>query len=354
MSTAAKAFDVNDDPIFEEPVFTPEARFIQAPGKINLHLAVGEPAENGYHPLVTVFAAVEMWEEIIADVTNEPGITLTMSLVAGSLVADQYLAGAFDPADVALDETNLVYRAAAAVLAEHNLAPEDIALHLHIAKAIPVAGGMAGGSADAAATILLTDNHLYEAGLIDEPTAFERLDAIAASLGADVPFMLRACLDTEHPEYASIAVGTGVGEKLEPIKRHDKADLAFVLVAAPFGLSTPEVFRTLDEGRAQGIYPAAGDMSVPDEVLRALTGKGMNQQVRASILAPHVRNDLQEPALSVRPELRERLNNPLALRGFISGSGPTIVLLAPNSAASMILAMELREAGLFAADTTLL
>ena len=134
---------------------------VDAPGKVNLYLAVGDVRPDGYHPLTTLFAAVSLTETVTVSEGQTQGLSLSMDIVPGSLVDQQMQAGQFDPADVPMDERNLVYRAAELILAEHGISGHGVestpALHLHIAKAVPVAGGMAGGSADAAAALIATD-----------------------------------------------------------------------------------------------------------------------------------------------------------------------------------------------------
>ena len=116
----------------------------KAPGKVNLYLAVGKPREDGYHPLATLFSSVNIYETVTARDGQKPGITLSLNIVPDSLVDQQHRAGEFDPAEVPLNEKNLAYRAAVAMAQAHGLTVNDLNLHLHIDKAVPVAGGMAG------------------------------------------------------------------------------------------------------------------------------------------------------------------------------------------------------------------
>ena len=234
---------------------------VDAPGKVNLYLAVGDVRPDGYHPLTTLFAAVSLTETITVSEGQTPGLSLSMDIVPGSLVDQQMQAGQFDPADVPMDERNLVYRAAELILAEHGI--ESVpALHLHIAKAVPVAGGMAGGSADAAAALIATDRYLHatgRTGALLTQTEYERL---AAQLGADIPFSVRAALGQ------ALALGQGTGTELQNVAA-PREPLHLVIVAAQFGLSTPSVFKQLDAGRAAGEYPASGELVEPVELLRA-------------------------------------------------------------------------------------
>ena len=312
---------------------------VDAPGKVNLYLAVGDVRQDGYHPLTTLFAAVSLTETITVSEGQMPGLSLSMDIVPGSLVEQQMQAGQFDPADVPMDERNLVYRAAELILAEHGI--ESVpALHLHIAKAVPVAGGMAGGSADAAAALIATDRYLHatgRTGALLTQTDYERL---AAQLGADIPFSVRAALGQ------TLALGQGTGTELQNIAA-PREPLHLVIVAAQFGLSTPSVFKQLDAGRAAGEYPASGELVEPLELLEALNSYDSSEAALAS-LAALLRNDLQAPALSCAPQLAETLalrNDGAVHASLVSGSGPTVLLLASSQARAEALATSLRVEG---------
>ena len=312
---------------------------VDAPGKVNLYLAVGDVRPDGYHPLTTLFAAVSLTETITVSEEQAPGLSLSMDIVPGSLVNQQMQAGQFDPADVPLDERNLVYRAAELILAEHGIESAP-ALHLHIAKAVPVAGGMAGGSADAAAALIATDRYLHatgRTGALLTQTDYERL---AAQLGADIPFSVRAALGQ------ALALGQGTGTELQNIAA-PREPLHLVIVAAQFGLSTPSVFKQLDAGRAAGLYPASGELVEPLELLEALNSYDGSEAALAS-LAALLRNDLQAPALSCAPQLAETLalrNDGAVHASLVSGSGPTVLLLASSQARAEALATSLRVEG---------
>jgi 4-(cytidine 5'-diphospho)-2-C-methyl-D-erythritol kinase len=238
-----------------------------------------------------------------------------------------------------MDERNLVYRAAELILAEHGIESAP-ALHLHIAKAVPVAGGMAGGSADAAAALIATDRYLHttgRTGALLTQTDYERL---AAKLGADIPFSVRAALGQ------TLALGQGTGTELQNVAA-PREPLHLVIVAAQFGLSTPSVFKQLDAGRAAGEYPASGELVEPAELLSALSSYDGSEAALAS-LAPLLRNDLQAPALSCAPQLEQTLNlrdSEGVYASLVSGSGPTVLLLASSQARAEALASTLRAAG---------
>ncbi|MGV3246374.1 GHMP family kinase ATP-binding protein [Rothia sp. 11254D007CT] len=294
-----------------------------APGKVNLYFAVGPLREDGYHEVASLYAATDVLERVTISSAHEPGIAQSMSVAEGSPVAEQVAAGAFDPAVVPLDESNLAYRGAATVVAAQGLDIQDVAVQLHIDKAVPVAGGMGGGSADAAAAMKAMNDYLVQAGLATELLGLERLLELAAPLGADVPFAL----------LGGLAVGTGVGDKLTPIEVPEGVEpLKFGFVpSTTAGLSTPAVFKELDAGRAAGRYPAPdATLQVPQELLDLLTSAEPLQK-RLPAIAGLLRNDLAAPAVTLLPEIAKIMvriashSNVKSL--FLSGSGPTVALL---------------------------
>lgn len=312
---------------------------VDAPGKVNLYLAVGDVRPDGYHPLTTLFAAVSLTETITVSEGQTPGLSLSMDIVPGSLVDQQMQAGQFDPADVPMDERNLVYRAAELILTEHGV-ESDPALHLHIAKAVPVAGGMAGGSADAAAALIATDRYLCATGRTGALLTQADYERLAAQLGADIPFSVRAALGQ------TLALGRGTGTELQNVAA-PRDPLHLVIVAAQFGLSTPSVFTQLDTGRASGLYPASGELVEPAELLSALSSYDGSEAALDS-LAPLLRNDLQAPALSCAPQLEQTLNlrdSEGVYASLVSGSGPTVLLLVSSQDRAEALASSLRAAG---------
>ncbi|QBJ97595.1 4-(cytidine 5'-diphospho)-2-C-methyl-D-erythritol kinase [Rhodococcus sp. ABRD24] len=275
---------------------------VRAPSKVNLHLAVGDLREDGYHELSTVFQALSLTD----DLSVVPAETLTVR-VRGE--------GA---ASVPTDRTNLVWKAAEILAAEAGIAP---AVEISIDKGIPVAGGMAGGSADAAAALVAL-NELWRLGL-----SRDELDGFAARLGSDVPFSL----------HGGTAVGTGRGEKLLPVL--SRSTFHWVLALAKGGLSTPTVFRELDRLRSEGAPPRVGDVA---DLMHALaTGD-------AAALAPLLGNDLQAAALSLAPGLRRTLRAGVtagALAGIVSGSGPTCAFLCADAESAVQVGAELSGAG---------
>ncbi len=275
---------------------------MRAPSKVNLHLGIGDLRPDGYHDLTTVFQALSLTD----DVRITPAGSLTVK-VSGE--------GA---AEVPTDRTNLVWKAAVRLA---HLAGRAPLVEIAIRKGIPVAGGMAGGSADAAAALVGLDA-LWELGL-----GRDELAGIAAELGSDVPFAL----------HGGTALGTGRGERLLPVLARNT--FHWVLALARGGLSTPAVFAELDRLRVQGEPPRLGE---PQWLIQALAGGD------AAALAPLLGNDMQAAALSLAPELRRTLRAGVtagALAGIVSGSGPTCAFLCESADAAVAVAAELAGAG---------
>ncbi|MFH9014904.1 4-(cytidine 5'-diphospho)-2-C-methyl-D-erythritol kinase [Streptomyces sp. NPDC017943] len=271
---------------------------VRVPAKVNVQLAVGAARPDGFHDLANVFLAVGLHDEI----TVAPAAELRVTCEGPD--ADQ----------VPLDRTNLAARAAIALAERYGRSPD---VHVHIAKDIPVAGGMAGGSADGAGALLACDA-LWGTGASRE----ELLD-ICAELGSDVPFSL----------VGGAALGVGRGERLTPLEVGGSFHWVFAM--AERGLSTPAVFREFDRlGEGTDIpEPVAAP-----ELLAALA-KG-----DPDALAAAVSNDLQPAALSLFPELAGTLATGRAagaLAALVSGSGPTTAFLVrdPDSAAAVAQAL---------------
>jgi 4-diphosphocytidyl-2-C-methyl-D-erythritol kinase len=276
---------------------------------------VGPLRPDGYHSVASVYLAVSLYEEVAATSTAAPGITISLSPES---TLD------LDAVDIPLDSNNLAYKAAAimADVSEH-----ATGVHLEITKRVPVAGGMGGGSADAAATLLACDA-LWNSGL-----SREELAHLAAELGADVPFSL----------LGGTAVGLGLGDELSPALA--KAQTHWVLVVADYGLSTPEVYRTLDRLRAAEGIEAGEPTGVDPQILAALRGGDAESLSRVLV------NDLQRASIELSPALRDTLGigeSHGAIAGMVSGSGPTVALLADDSVAAEALAEDLRRHGLTA------
>jgi 4-diphosphocytidyl-2-C-methyl-D-erythritol kinase len=285
---------------------------VKAPGKVNVSLNVGPLRPDGYHSVASVYLAVSLYEEVAATSTENGGISVSIS-------PDSTLD--LDGVDIPLDERNLAYRAAA-IMADVSEKPTGV--HLEITKRVPVAGGMGGGSADAAATLLACDA-LWNSGL-----SREELAHLAAELGADVPFSL----------LGGTAVGLGVGDELSPALA--KAQMDWVLVCADYGLSTPEVFRTLDRLREAEGVTAQEPSAVDPKILQALRSGDPDALSRVLV------NDLQRASIDLAPQLRDVIGigeSCGALAGLVSGSGPTVALLAHSPESADGLAEELRHLG---------
>ncbi len=275
---------------------------VRAPGKINLYLAVGDLQETGYHDLTTVFHAVSLVDEV----TVRNADVLSLEITGEG--ADQ----------LPLDERNLAWQAAE-LMAEHVGRAPDVSIMID--KSIPVAGGMAGGSADAAA-VLVALNSLWELGVPRRD-----LHTLAAKLGSDVPFAL----------HGGTALGTGRGEELATVLARNT--FHWVLAFAKGGLSTPKVFRELDRLREVGEPPRLDEA---EPVLAALAAGDPKQ------LAPLLGNELQAAALSLSSPLRRVLRAGVeagALAGMVSGSGPTCAFLCQSASSAVDVGTELTGAG---------
>lgn len=283
---------------------------VSAPGKVNLFLALGAARPDGYHPLNTVFAQIGLSETVT--VTPLQSLATTAPQPAPAAQTDSpriELALTRPDSNVPLDHTNLAYRAAQAVAqqaAQRGLATPDV--HILLDKAVPVAGGMAGGSADAAAT-LKACNEFWQVGL-----TLEELAQLGAQLGADVPFGL----------YGGVALGTGRGDLIEPLKAAP-GPYYWAFALQDKGLSTAAVFKHFD---ATVQAPPAADMP-PEQLLAALEAGDVAEVSR------HIRNDLQATAIDLRPELGQLIDlakKAGALAAMVSGSGPTVAALSSSRA----------------------
>ncbi|GII77916.1 4-diphosphocytidyl-2-C-methyl-D-erythritol kinase [Sphaerisporangium rufum] len=298
---------------------------VRVPAKVNLQLAVGPPRADGYHDLVNVFHAVSLFDEVTASAAGSATGSATGSGTGGSGVTVEVTGES--AGEVPLDEDNLAVRAARA-LARHAGRPPGV--RLVIRKAIPVAGGMAGGSADAAAALVACDR-LWGLGL---PAA--RLMDIGAELGSDVPFAL----------LGGTAVGTGRGERLSPLP--DAGPFHWVFALAGGGLSTPAVYAECDRLRA-----AAGQDPGEPAISTALVAALAAGDARA--LGAALANDLEPAALALRPSLAGVLaagREHGALGALVSGSGPTCAFLAGSAGRAKSLAAALRAAGVCRAAVT--
>ncbi|MFK0217569.1 4-(cytidine 5'-diphospho)-2-C-methyl-D-erythritol kinase [Streptomyces vinaceus] len=274
---------------------------VRVPAKVNVQLAVGAARPDGFHDLANVFLAVSLYDEVTVTAAE------TLAVTCAGPDADQ----------VPLDRTNLAARAAEILAARNG---RSDAVHIHIAKNIPVAGGMAGGSADGAGALLACDA-LWG---LDTPRA--QLLEICAELGSDVPFSL----------VGGAALGTGRGEFLTPV---EAGTFHWVFAVADGGLSTPAVFREFDR-LAEGRSVPAPEAS--PALLAALASGD------PAALAATLANDLQPAALSLRPQLAATLEagtSAGALATLVSGSGPTTAFLVRDEESALKVAAALEASG---------
>jgi len=298
----------------------------RVPAKLNLQLAVGPPRADGYHDLVTVFHAVALFDEVTVEPAERDTVTVTGE-------------GA---STVPHDGDNLALRAVAALRKQVRGGNRTAGVRVSIAKRIPVAAGLAGGSADAAAA-LVAANELWAAGL-----APPRLAEIAATIGSDVAFAL----------LGGTAVGRGRGERLTPALA-PATRYHWVLAFAEGQLSTPKVYAALDRLRSPGgSRGSGGDDSPPGSGGSrgvAPPGPALDATLMSALrsgdaarLGRALSNDLQPAALSLYPALRKTLAAGLelgALGALVAGSGPTCVFLAASADRALELAVSLSGAG---------
>jgi len=275
---------------------------VRVPGKVNLFLGVGDRRADGYHDLTTVFHAVSLADEVTV---RESDLLSVRVLGEGADV-------------VPTDQANLAWRAAELMAAHVGRAPD---VEITVEKAIPVAGGMAGGSADAAA-VLVGMNELWELGLPRRD-----LHAMAVRLGSDVPFAL----------HGGTALGTGRGEELTTVLA--RSTFHWVLALGDGGLSTAAVYAEIDRLRQSG---GPSRLSDPQPLISALSAGDPHE------LAALLGNDLQPAALSLKPDLRRTLRAGTeagALAGLVSGSGPTCAFLCASADGAVEIGSELAGAG---------
>ena len=283
---------------------TDEAVHVRAPGKFNLFMRVGDVQPDGYHDVATAYQAVSLYEDVRAWPDDEFSVEF---------------GGSIDTSGLPTDASNLAIKAAK-LLARTAGVPGGV--HLEIDKHVPIAGGMGGGSADAAATLVACDT-MWGTAL-----SKEELHALAAKLGADVPFALTG----------GTAIGTGRGDRLSPALA--TGSFHWVLAVAEFGLSTPGVYRELDRRREEGLRLASVDTTptVDASVLQALRAGDPR------LLADALHNDLQAAALGLAPGLGGILElgeSHGALAGMVSGSGPTVAFLAEDADSALELQIAL-------------
>ena len=276
---------------------------VRVPGKVNVYLGVGPREFSGYHELATIFQAVGIYDEVTISAAD----SLTISGLGQ--FADQ----------IPTDETNLAWKAAELVARACGQEPN---IHIQIDKSIPIAAGMAGGSADAAATLVACEAY-WNAGI-----PRDQLDAMAATLGSDVPFML----------HGGCALGVGRGDVLSPVMT--RGSFHWVFATFDEGLSTAQIYEKTDEMRGMDFED---EPEVPTELLSALA------RGDAPALGRLLHNDLQLAATTSRPQLGRVLEQGIdsgALGAIVSGSGPTCAFLVRDESSAIDLVVALKATGL--------
>lgn len=284
---------------------------VRVPAKVNLQLSVGPRESDGYHQLVTVFQAISIFDEVTVKIGEQgTGINLTVS-------GDQIHG-------VPTDASNLVVKAAELIAKKFEI---DMDVSIEVKKSIPVAGGMAGGSADAAATIVAIDE-LYSLDMTRE-----EMHSIASQLGSDVPFLLSG----------GTAIGQGRGDQLTAAL--SRGTYHWVLALSSVGLSTPAVYSECDRLR-QGLD--ISDPQISDALMQALLSADPSNVGKLLV------NDLQPAACSLRPALRLILDVGQeygALGAIVSGSGPTVAFLVSDEEHGLDLAVALSASGVVGSVT---
>ncbi|MCU9986728.1 4-(cytidine 5'-diphospho)-2-C-methyl-D-erythritol kinase [Mobiluncus curtisii] len=275
-----------------------------APGKVNLLLQVGQrPAGQPRHELLTVFQCLDLGEYLTVEPRDAGETDMVHTVLAPGLTGPKNLDG---PENLALKAVQTLRETGATVPFTS----------IKIEKNIPVAGGMAGGSADAAG-VLYAVNQLYELGLTSSD-----LQSLGAKLGADVPYGLTG----------GNALGLGFGDRMQSLPVGTKC--YWVLAVSPRGLSTPEVFKAFDRMVS---HPQPLPSALSPDFLAALDGNPAE-------LAGYLHNDLQTAALSIFPELSQIIvaaEQSGALKALVSGSGPTVAALCPDASSQKIVAARL-------------
>jgi len=276
---------------------------VRVPGKVNVYLGVGPREFSGYHELATIFQAVGIYDEVTVSAAD------SLKISGLGTYADQ----------IPTDETNLAWKAAQLVARACGEYPN---IHIQIDKSIPIAAGMAGGSADAAATLVACDTY-WNAGI-----PRDQLDAMAATLGSDVPFML----------HGGCALGVGRGDVLSPVMI--RGSFHWVFATFDEGLSTAQIYEKTDEMRG---LEFEAEPEVPTELLSALA------RGDAPALGRLLHNDLQLAATTSRPLLGRVLEQGIdygALGAIVSGSGPTCAFLVRDESSAIDLVVALKASGL--------
>lgn len=278
---------------------------VRVPAKINLQLSVGPLMKNGYHEIATIFQAISLYDEVTVSKVK-PGAELVSVSGAGA-------------ESIPTNQENLANKAIREIA---KFVEQPINARVHINKTIPVAGGMAGGSANAAA-VLVAVNQLWKLDL-----DLSQLSKLASNIGSDVAFLL----------YGHTQMGLGRGEKLTSVLT--RGSFHWVIATNEGGLATPEVYKTCDLMREGQEVELA---QINHELVKALAAGD------SAALAKNLTNDLQPAAIALKPQLKHLLKAGEefgAMAAMVSGSGPTCVFLATNEASAQNLAVDLSSSGL--------
>lgn len=285
-----------------------------APAKVNLVFEVGQLGSDGYHPVNSLFFALDLREELTL-AKGEAGTGISI-YVHGDSIPEAHINA------VPTDHSNLVHKTAVLFAQKLGKATPDLQIDIH--KRIPVAGGMAGGSADAAAMLVAMNEFMHqEHGT--EKLSIEELAVIGAELGSDVPFCL----------YGGLAIGTGRGEVITPLEGLS-FETNWLLCASSKGLSTPTVFAAFDELDTETQFTDLAELS---------------KTSTATELGSRMTNDLEQAAFSLMPSLSQQvreLEELGAIRAMVSGSGPTIAALFESEAKANEVSKALNSQGVVA------
>ena len=270
---------------------------LQAFAKINLGLDVLGKREDGYHEVRMIMQTIRMYDQLDMRKSVEPGIHLTTN--------KKY---------IPVDENNLVWRAAKLMMDTCGII-EGVSIHLH--KVTPVAAGMAGGSSDAAAT-LVGMNRLFHCGL-----SKEKLMELGVQIGADVPYCV----------LRGTALAEGIGEKLTVLPPMPDC---WILIGKPgISVSTKYVYTTLDLN-TDTVHPDIDGMkkALEDGNLYGITERMGN-----------VLQDVTIPAYPEVERIKEQMKALGAVNAMMSGSGPTVFGIFDNEEKAQKACQKLRESG---------
>ena len=279
--------------------------YASAPGKLNLFFEVGPLRQDGYHSVISIYQALTIRQRVGVETHTKWEV-----ITEGDLPQQQLDL-------VPKDEKNLCVIAAKA-LSQYAGITDPQPMRFHTYKQVPVAAGLAGGSADAAASLIAL-NEAWNLALSEQD-----LRKVASKVGSDVPFSL----------LGGTALGLDTGIELQPLDQ--LPTLQVVLLISPIGLSTKEVFAKFDH-----LFPDGDITTAPAEAIEKVKeGEGLGK------------NSLLQPALALRPELSKYQSLLDGTSGFLSGSGPTIYFVTQDVNLATRWSEELRKLGHLVIHTT--